>query len=251
MSDTRNKLYFVSDAHLGSGTDSHERERTLCRLLDSMKADAKRLVLLGDMFDFWFSYKHVVPRGHVRLLGKLAELSDAGVEIHYYIGNHDMWLFDYLEKEIGAVMHTEPDIMEFDGLRFLVGHGDGLDRRDRNYLRLRRMFRSRVCQWLFARVSPSITFPIATRWSDSNKARHEYDRAKDAAGGGIPDYCLRRSTSENFDYCVFAHMHTPCHRQLLTQDGHELPYINTGDWLTHRSYAVFDLQKGLALKNCL
>ena len=241
MEATRNKLYFVSDAHLGSGADTREREAELCRLLESMKADAQRLVLLGDMFDFWFTYKHTVPRGHIRLLGKLAELSDAGVETHYYIGNHDMWLFDYLREEAGTVMHSDPDIMEFDGKRFLVGHGDGLDRNDRSYLRLRRLFRSRTCQWLFARLSPSLTFPIARRWSDTNKGSHRRNTAHGYGHrhGGIAEYCLKRLENEKFDYCVFGHMHMPTSTTLKAANGREVQYVNSGDWLYHRTYALY------------
>ena len=247
MSDIRNKLYFVSDAHLGSGDDSRERELSLCRLLDSMKTDAKRLVLLGDMFDFWFSYKHVVPRGHVRLLGKLAELADAGVEIHYYIGNHDMWLFDYLEKEIGVVMHTEPDIMEFDGRRFLIGHGDGLGGFDPGYDHLKKIFRNRACQRLFALLPPRLTFPIAQRWSDSNKLRHQREGLQHYLGDdreGIVIYMKERMQHDQFDYAVFGHRHTPLDMEISTQaikhSGNQaIKYINTGDWLDHRSYAVY------------
>ena len=165
-------VYFVSDSHLGSGADSRERERQLCRWLDSIKGDCKALFLLGDMFDFWYTYRYVVPRGHVRLLGKLAELSDMGVEIHFFIGNHDMWMFDYLEKEIGAVMHDEPEVFEMGGKRFLIGHGDGLGHLDRKFDMLRKVFRCRLNQRLFAMLPPSWTFPIANRWSDSNKVKH-------------------------------------------------------------------------------
>ena len=253
MNDSRDKLYFVSDAHLGSGADSREREQSLCRLLDTMKADAKRLVLLGDMFDFWFTYKHVVPRGHVRLLGKLAELADAGVEIHYYIGNHDMWLFDYLENEVGAVMHSDPDIMEFDGKRFLVGHGDGLGGFDPNYDRLRRVFRNRVCQRLFSFVAPRVTFPIASRWSDSNKLRHQREGLQHYLGEdreGIVIYIKERLKSESADFCVFGHRHTPLDMMVNIENGTAVQYVNAGDWLDHRSYAVYsdgklELKKGV------
>ena len=236
------KLYFISDAHLGSGDDSREREVALCRLLDLMKADAVRLVLLGDMFDFWFSYKHVVPRGHVRLLGKLAELADAGVEIHYYIGNHDMWMFDYLEKEFGVVMHSEPDMMEFDGKRFLVGHGDGLGDFDPGYDRMKRVFRNRLCQRLFSCVSPNITFPIAMRWSENNKRKHIREGLMDYLGEdreGIVRYLKQRLQLDNADYCVFGHRHTPIDKVIDIGNGCKVQYVNAGDWLYHRTYTVY------------
>ena len=230
--------YFISDAHLGSGDDSLQREQELCRFLDGIRSDCRRLVLLGDMFDFWFSYHHVVPRGHTRLLGKLAEMVDSGVELHFFIGNHDMWLFDYMEKETGAVMHDDPEVMLIDGKRFLIGHGDGQGHLDKNYDSLRRLFRSRLCQRLFAALPSSWTFPIARRWSDRNKVKHARQDTAYYLGDereGIVLYCKERMKSEHFDYCVFAHRHTPL--VMLLSD--ECIYVNTGDWLTHRNYAVY------------
>ena len=235
-----NNVYFISDAHLGSGSDSLERERQLCRFLDGIKADCKTLFLLGDMFDFWFSYRHVVPRGHTRLLGKLAELADSGVELHFFIGNHDMWLFDYLEKEMGAVMHSDPEVMVLDGRRFLIGHGDGQGHLDSNYNCLRRIFRSRLCQRLFALLPSSWTFPIARRWSDRNKVKHARHDTQHYLGDdreGIVIYCRQRLAAEHLDYCVFGHRHTP----LVMPLSDTCTYVNTGDWLTRRNYAVYDL----------
>ncbi|MBP5528317.1 MAG: UDP-2,3-diacylglucosamine diphosphatase [Bacteroidales bacterium] len=237
-------IYFISDAHLGSGSDSRQREQELCRFLDSIKADCRTLFLLGDMFDFWFSYRYTVPRGHTRLLGKLAELADSGVELHFFIGNHDMWLFDYLEKEMGAVMHSDPEVMVIDGKRFLIGHGDGQGHLDKNYDLLRRIFRSRLNQRLFALLPASWTFPIALRWSDSNKEKHARKDTLHYLGDdreGIVRYCRERLKSEHFDYCIFGHRHTPLTMPLSTANC-ELPtvYVNTGDWLFNRNYAVYD-----------
>ena len=241
-----NKLYFVTDAHLGVGADSRERERTLCELLDRMKADAGMVVLLGDMFDFWFSYRHVVPRGHIRLLGKLAELADSGVELHYFIGNHDMWLFDYLEQEMRITMHEEPEVLTFGGKRFLVGHGDGLGHLDPHYDRLRRIFRCRLNQRLFALLPEWMTFGLAIRWSDSSKQKHlKEDLAyKGEEREGIVLYCKERLAHEELDYCVFGHRHTPLQVTLSVQsNGHDVEYVNAGDWFTHRTYACFDGQR--------
>ena len=240
--DVAEIVYFISDAHLGSGADSRERERQLCRWLDSIKGSCSKLFLLGDMFDFWFTYRYVVPRGHVRLLGKLAELADAGVEIHFFIGNHDMWMFDYLEKEIGARMHDEPEVFEMGGKRFLIGHGDGLGGLDRKFDMLRKIFRSRLNQRLFAMLPSSWTFPIANSWSDSNKEKHAKEDCLHYMGDereGIVVYCKERLKIEHFDYCIFAHRHTPLKRQLG-----DTMYVNTGDWLMNRSYAVFDSESG-------
>lgn len=242
-------VYFVSDAHLGSGSDSRQRELQLCRWLDEIRPTCGTLVLLGDMFDFWFSYRHVVPRGNVRLLGKLAEMADSGIDVHFFIGNHDMWVFDYLNAECGITVHDDPEAMTFGGKRFLIGHGDGLGHTDRWFDFVRRFFRSRVCQRLFALLPPGLTFPIARRWSDSNKRRHEREDCQRYLGDdreGIVIYCKERLLEEHFDYCVFAHRHTPVMRELRSGT----IYVNTGDWLTHRSYAVFDPATGtLELKD--
>ena len=247
------EVVFISDAHLGSGIDSLKREQELCVFLDSLKERCSKLFLLGDIFDFWFTYRHLVPRGHVRLLGKLAELADSGVELHFFIGNHDMWLFDYLEKEMGAVMHNDPEVMEIGGRRFLIGHGDGQGHLDKNYDFLRRVFRSRLNQRLFALLPASLTFPIARRWSDTNKDKHARQDTLHYLGDdreGIVVYCRQRLEKEHFDYCVFGHRHTP----LVMQLAERCTYVNTGDWLFNRNYAVFnptdntlklyDLQKG-------
>ncbi len=260
-------IYFISDAHLGSGNDSLQRERQLCRFLDSIKADCRMLFLLGDIFDFWFTYRYLVPRGHTRLLGKLAELADLGVEIHFFIGNHDMWMFDYLKQEIGITMHDEPEVFEVEGKRFLIGHGDGLGHLDKGFDLIRRVFRSRFNQRLFALLPATWTFPVAQRWSDSNKIKHASQDTLHYLGDdceGIVIYIKERLQHEPIDYCVFGHRHTPLVRELQVERGEQvLPtahyplstlYVNTGDWFFNRNYAVYslidhtlklyDLQKG-------
>lgn len=234
----RDNIYFISDAHLGSGSDTLERERELCAWLDSIGDDCKTLVMLGDMFDFWFTYRHLVPKGHVRLLGKMAELSDKGVELHFFTGNHDMWMFDYLEAECGARMHTEPEPMTFGNKKFLVGHGDGLGHLDHWFDFVRVFFHSRFCQRLFALLPSAWTFPIAHRWSDSNKRKHARKDSLHYLGDdreGIVIYCRQRLEKEHFDYCVFGHRHTPLSMKL----NDSCTYVNTGDWLNNRNYAVY------------
>ena len=236
-------VYFVSDAHLGSGDDSRERERELCRFLDAIAPDCKKLFLLGDMFDFWFSYRHVVPRGHVRLLGKIAALADSGVEVHFFIGNHDMWLFDYLQRECGVVMHDEPEVIDLGGKRFLIGHGDGLGHLDKAFDVMRSVFRSRTNQRLFSLLPPALTFPIARRWSDNNKLKHARQNTSHYLGDereGIVIYCKERLAAEKLDYCVFGHRHTP----LVMPLSDSCTYVNTGDWLLNRNYAVFRPSEG-------
>ena len=238
----RNKYYFVSDAHLGAGADSREREQQLCRLLDLMKQDAAMIVFLGDMFDFWFTYRHVVPRGHIRLLGKMAELSDSGIELHYFVGNHDMWLFDYLHSQMAITMHDDPELMQIGGKTFLVGHGDGLGHTDRRYDMLRRIFRSRLNQRLFALLPEWMTFGIALRWSDSSKQKHKReDLSYKGDNEGIVIYCKERMRCEHIDYCVFGHRHTPIDVTLNAPGScQSVQYVNTGDFFERRNYACFD-----------
>lgn len=239
----KQKTFFVTDAHLGSGIDSRQRELDLVRWLETIEPEAKRIILLGDIFDFWFTYKQAVPRGFVRLLGKMAQMADSGVEFHFFIGNHDMWLFDYLEKEIGVVMHNEPIAMEIDGKRFLIGHGDGLCNKDYKYNFIKRVFRCRFNQWLFAGIHPNIGFPIANSWSNSSRKKHSRNDSGYLGDDkeGIYLYCKQMQQQkidtgvQPYDYFIFGHRHTPIVRPLGTAT-----YINVGNWIEHRDYAVFD-----------
>ena len=248
MAQIKDSLYFVTDAHLGSGDDSLQREQQLCAWLTTIEPRCHTLVLLGDMFDFWFTYRHLVPRGHVRLLGQLAAMHDRGTEIHFFIGNHDMWLFDYLEKECGIVTHSEPEVMHFDGRTFLVGHGDGLGHTDLGFDIVRHLFRSRLCQRLFAALPSSLTFPIAHRWSDNNKRRHARQDTLRYLGDnreGIVIHCKQILQRQQLDYCVFGHRHTPLTLPLSDR----CTYVNVGDWLHNRNYAVCSPNRPLQLLN--
>jgi UDP-2,3-diacylglucosamine hydrolase len=168
---TRNKLYFASDFHLGapSYASSRERELVLVNWLDTIKADAAEVFLMGDVFDFWFEYKTVVPKGYLRFLGKLAELYDLGIKLYLFKGNHDMWMFDYFKKEFGATIITNELIIERNGKKFFLHHGDGLGPGDHYYKFLKKFFRSKFCQWLFARVHPNLGVGIANRWSSHSR----------------------------------------------------------------------------------
>ena len=237
-------LYFITDAHLGAGADTLEREKALCQLLDDIAPKAAKVVFLGDMFDFWFTYRHVVPKGYTRLLGRMAQMSDAGIEMHFFVGNHDMWMFDYLQKEMGIVMHDEPEVMVFDGKRFLVGHGDGLGHLDRTYDILRWIFRNRVNQRLFSILPEWMTFGIAARWSQKHRSgklrkKPEILEFQGDDNEGIILYCKERMMKEHFDYCVFGHRHTPLLKEICTPEGVTATYCNVGDWLIHRNYAVY------------
>ena len=171
MDSLRKKIYFASDAHLGARfhKDPLAVEKRLVRWLDSIKDEAMAIYFLGDMFDYWYEYKYVVPKGFVRFLGKLAELSDNGVEIHIFIGNHDIWMFDYLPKEIGAIIHRDVLTVDLLGKRFFLGHGDEVDYRSKAFRFLRTLFRNKFCQWLYAGIHPRWTFGFALGWSLSRR----------------------------------------------------------------------------------
>lgn len=242
----RNKTFFITDSHLGSCDDSRQRECDMVQWLEQIEPEAKTIIMLGDIFDFWFTYRHAVPRGFVRLLGKMAQMADNGVEFHFFIGNHDMWLFDYMEKEIGVAMHDAPEEMVIDGKRFLLGHGDGMGNQDRSYNFLKRLFRCRLNQWLFAGIHPNIGFPIAHKWSNHSRKSHsrKYNGYLGDDKEAIFQYCKQRQQRKTdageqpYDFFLFGHRHTPVTRPI----GDAL-YINVGNWIENRDYAVFDGEK--------
>ncbi len=242
------KTYFLSDAHLGAGTDTLQREREIVAFLDSIRLECSRLILLGDMFDFWFSYRHVVPRGFSRFIGKLSQMADEGVEIHYFIGNHDMWVFDYFEREVGCIMHSNPECLLIDGKRFYVGHGDGLGHLDKKYDFLKTIFRCRFNQRLFSFFHPFVGFGIAEAWSESSRRRHKVKSFKYMGdeNEGIVLWSKQQLLLEPCDYFVFGHRHLPMMKRLHveTSDGEmrKALYVNTGEWIDHRNYACFDGQ---------
>lgn len=236
----RTKIYFASDFHLGIDVkySSAERERQIVAWLDIIKQDARQLYLVGDLFDFWFEYGHAVPRGYVRFLGKLAELSDAGIDLHIFTGNHDMWMFDYLEEELGAQIHRKPILQEIDGHIFFIGHGDGLGPGDHGYKLIKKVFASSICQWLFARLHPNFGIWLANTlsgWSRSKtKVEHEYFGDDEE---WLLSYCNEKSKEVDADYFIFGHRHLPIDRQLKNGKSR---YINLGEWMNFNSYGVFD-----------
>ncbi len=236
---TRNKLYFASDFHLGapSYASSREREARLVRWLDMIKADAAEVFIMGDALDFWFEYRTVVPKGYVRFFGKLAELADAGVKIYMFKGNHDMWMFDYFTKEFGATIITNELVIERNGKKFFLHHGDGLGPGDRSYKFLKKIFRSRLCQWLFARIHPNFGVGLANYWSSHSRVANEKIAAIILARQEyLVIFCRETLKKEYYDYLVFGHRHRPLDIQL---DEHSR-YINLGEWISYNSYAVFD-----------
>ena len=237
-----NKIYFISDFHLGAPNreKSLEREKRIVRWLDFVKNDASEIYLLGDVFDFWFEYKHAVPRGYVRLLGKLAELNDRGIKLHYFTGNHDMWVFDYLPEEIGVTIYREPVIREINNRKFYIGHGDGLGPGDHGYKFIKKVFSNKFCQWLFARLHPNFGIPLALYFS--RKSRVATGTTDEKFLGEENEWLVLHSREilqkEHFDYFVFGHRHLPIDLQVNSNSR----YVNLGEWINYNTYAVFDGQ---------
>jgi UDP-2,3-diacylglucosamine hydrolase len=233
------KIYFASDFHLGAGgyLNSRERENRLVRWLDRIQADAAEVFLMGDVFDFWFEYKTVVPRGYIRFLGKLSQMADAGIKLYFFKGNHDMWMFDYFEKELGATIITNELEMERNGKKFYLHHGDGLGPGDDTYKILKRIFRSKICQWLFARLHPNFGVGIANYWSRHSRiASEKNETCKDMEQEWLVIYSRQLLQTKFYDYLVFGHRHLPLDVPL--NEGSR--YVNLGEWVNYNSYAEFD-----------
>ena len=238
--DINKKIYFLSDFHLGApnASASLQREKKIIQFLDEIKSAAAAIFIVGDLFDFWYEYKKVVPRGYVRILGKLAEITDSGIPVHFFVGNHDMWMKDYFQKEMNIPVYFEPVTFEFNGKRFLVGHGDGHGPGDRGYKFLKRIFRNKTCQWLFGLLPPAIGMGAANYFS--RKSRAQTGQAEEVFLGEDKEwliiYCKGILQKEHYDYFVFGHRHLPINFNLPPGS----LYINLGDWIKYNSYAVFD-----------
>jgi len=242
----RDKIYFASDFHLGSypATQSIDRERRIIAWLEDIKADAKELYLVGDIFDFWFEYTTVVPKGYVRFLGKLAELADLGVKITLFKGNHDMWMFGYLKDELHADIVSNEKIIELNGKRFYIHHGDGLGPGDKKYKFLKKIFRSSICQWLFARLHPNLGIGIATRWSKHSRiANNNEEKFLGEEQEWLIVYAKEILENQHYDYFIFGHRHLPYELELKNKS----KIINLGEWINYNTYAVWDGEK-LSLK---
>ena len=236
------KAYFISDAHLGAAyiNDKREQEKRLVDFLDNIKDDAAELYLLGDILDYWYEYKNVVPRGHVRFLGKLAELADEGVKIFWFTGNHDVWLFDYLSTEIGLTVikgHTQMEIL---GQQFLLSHGDDVGYQKPMYRFTRCCFYNRVCQWLYASVHPRWTYPIANGWSQHNRVTRsveEENKMKDVCCQRLEDFSKEYSKDHpEVRHYIYGHVHLA--RQTQLEGGRTMTIL--GDWIDQFTYATFD-----------
>lgn len=231
----RDKIYFASDFHLGSPNleKSHEREKNIVSWLDHIKDDAKSIYLVGDIFDFWFEYNKVVPKGFTRLLGKLAQLCDDGINLNLVVGNHDMWVNDYFQKEIGLKVFTKQVIINENDNKILISHGDGLGKGNISFKVIKKIFKSPLCRWLFERIHPNLGVSIAHLWSNSSRKKSK--KIKNNNHDNLIDYCKKLQKTNPIDFYVFGHLHSP---ESINID-ETTKYINTGDWINHNSYAVF------------
>ena len=241
------KIYFLSDFHLGAPNyeTSIIREKRVVKFLDEIKSDASQIFILGDLFDFWYEYKRVVPKGFVRILGKLAELTDSGIEIHFFVGNHDMWMKGYFEKELNITVYHHPEEFDLNGKKFFIGHGDGLGPGDHRYKFLKKVFRNKISQWLFGILHPGFGIGLADYFS--SKSRGTTGKNEEQFLGEDREWLIVFSRemlkTKHYDYFIFGHRHLPID---FTLNGPEKKgadatrYINLGDWIKYNSYAVFD-----------
>jgi UDP-2,3-diacylglucosamine hydrolase len=236
------KIYFLSDFHLGApnAESSLVREKKIIHFLDGIKNDAAAIFIVGDLFDFWYEYRKVVPKGYVRILGKMAEITDSGIPIHFFVGNHDMWMRDYFQKELNISVYFEPVPFEFNDKKFLVGHGDGLGPGDRGYKFIKKLFRNPACKWLFGILPPAVGMGIAHYFS--RKSRAQTGQTDEKFLGEDKEwliiYCREILQKHDYDYMIFGHRHLPIDFKLNEKSR----YINLGDWIKYFSYAVFDGQ---------
>jgi len=237
------RIYFASDFHLGAPDyeSSLAREREIVKWLNACRKDAEEIFLVGDVFDFWFEYRRVVPRGYTRLLGTISEITDSGIPVHWFTGNHDMWIFDYLPKECGIQLHREPVVREWNGKRLMIGHGDGLGPGDHGFKFIKKVFASALCQWLFARLHPNFGIWLANKSSGySRSTTGDKDRIfLGEDNEWLVVYTREVLQREHFDYFIFGHRHLPLEIKLNDRS----VYMNLGDWLKDYTYGVFDGEK--------
>ncbi len=236
------KVYFLSDAHLGSRGIAHGRthERRLVNFLDSIKHHAAAVYLLGDIFDFWYEFKLVVPKGYTRFLGKISELTDRGIEVHFFIGNHDIWCGDYLEKECGMTIHRQPLTCEIYGKEFFLAHGDGLGGGDASFKLLRTLFRSKTLQRLFSALHPRWSMEFGLEWAKRSRLKREAGKEPDYMGEDKEALVLFTKDylkgHPDINYFIYGHRHIMLDL-MLTRTSR---MVILGDWIRDFSYAVFD-----------
>lgn len=243
-------IYFLADAHLGSRAIEHRRtqERRLVKFLDSIKEHASAVYMLGDIFDFWFEYRYVVPKGFTRLLGKICELTDSGVEVHFFTGNHDIWCRDYLQKECGVILHRGPCTAELYGHIFYMAHGDGLGSTDRKFKFLRGLFHNKLAIRCFAALHPRWGMDFGLAWAKHSRLKRENGKEPPYQGEDkeelvlfAKDY-LQKHPDTNF--FIFGHRHIELNLML----SRTCQLVLLGDWISQFTYAVYD-GKQLRLEN--
>jgi UDP-2,3-diacylglucosamine hydrolase len=239
------KIYFASDFHFGipDRARSREREDLFVKWLGEVRKDASEIFLMGDLFDFWFEYRTAIPKGYSRLLGKLAEITDSGIPVHLFRGNHDMWAFDYLSEELNIILHREPEFFTRWNKVFYLAHGDGLGPGDHGYKLIKKVFQCRFNQWLFRLLHPDLGIRMALFWSRKSRYASESKEVADEEYNlkkireRLVDHSMRIiSTHPETDWLVYGHYHLPFAEPLNEHSG----IIVLGDWLTHFTYAVFD-----------
>ena len=242
---TKDKIYFASDFHLGTPDilGSHKREKYIVKWLTEIEKDAKAIYLVGDIFDFWFEYNKVVPKGFIRLLGKIANLTDNGTPVHLFVGNHDLWMKDYLETEIGVSIHHENIIIKEGNKKILIGHGDGLGNGDYLYKFIKKIFTSKTCQWPFTRFHPNFAFTLAHTWSKRSRKIGQESKFNNKEKEILFGYCQEQQKINPVDYYVFGHRHVPLELKVDKQ----ATYINLGEWISLKTYGV--LEKGIIKLN--
>ncbi len=234
------KIYFLSDFHLGAPNvaDSLVREKKVVHFLETIRHDAQIIFIVGDMFDFWYEYKTVVPKGYTRILGKLAELTDSGIQIHFFVGNHDMWMNGYFEQEFGIPVYHQSKVFTFNNKQFYIGHGDGLGPADHGYKFIKKIFRNPICNWLFGQLHPTLGMGLANYFSLKSKQKtgnsDEHFLGDDKEWLLI--YCKKILQTQHYDFFVFGHRHLPLDIKLNEKSR----YINMGDWIRNFTYASFD-----------
>jgi UDP-2,3-diacylglucosamine hydrolase len=233
------KVYFLSDFHLGAPNreQSLERELLVVRFLEEARKDAAVIFIVGDVFDFWYEYKYVVPKGYTRLLGKWAEITDSGIPIHFFVGNHDMWMRDYFQTELNTPVYYEAKEFSFNDKLFHIAHGDGLGPGDHGYKALKKLFRNPVAKWCFGILPPRVGMGLADYFSRKSRGG---DHAEEVFHGADNEWLITYSREQllqkKVDYFVFGHRHLPIDFRL----SNESRYINLGDWVVYFTYGVFD-----------
>jgi UDP-2,3-diacylglucosamine hydrolase len=240
MTDLEKKIYFLSDFHLGAPDyeTSLAREKRIVAFLDEIKDTASHIFILGDLFDFWFEYNKVVPKGYVRILGKLAELTDNGMIIKFFVGNHDMWMNGYFEKELNIEVFYEPKEFDFNRKKFFIGHGDGLGPGDHRYKFLKKVFRNKLSQFAFGALHPGAGIGLANYMSHRSRVAAGTSDARFLGEDKewLIIFSKQMLNEKHYDYFIFGHRHFPIDFKLADNSR----YINLGDWIKYNSFAVFD-----------